>query len=248
MPSEVRLIERANALRRNLQRKVRQVGVMHALGHGARKLASRLVGRPTASQIAQRDPFDETYGTDTAMMVSVGAIDIDESRLAHSNRYEAVVPESFAEMMGCLPITHNEFVFLDIGSGKGRALLLASMFPFKEIVGVELSASLTAIARNNIRIFDDPRMKCRSIRVESGDGGAYLPAPVDTILYLYNPFDGHVMQPLVNTLQRWLVESRQRLYVAYQVPVCRALFDRAPAFELVHTAQRFLIYRGCVTA
>jgi SAM-dependent methyltransferase len=218
--------------------------VIHALAHAAKRLASRLVGRPSASQIAERDPFDDTYGTDTARIVSVGALDIDDSRLAHSNRYEAVVPEMFVEIMASLPIVHKEFVFIDIGSGKGRALLLASRFPFAQIIGIELSASLTAIAANNIRIFDDPKMQCRAIRAECADGGAYIPAPVDTVLYLNNPFDEQVMQPLVNTLQNWLTGSRRRLYVIYQRPLCRAVFDHSPAFELVHTAQRYLIYRG----
>lgn len=248
MPSEVRLIERANALRRDLQRKVRQVGMLRALGHGARKLASRLVCRPSASQIAERDPFDETYGTDTARIVSVGALDIEDSRLAHSNRYEAVMPEAFAEIMASLQIVHREFVFIDIGSGKGRALLLASRFAFAQIIGVELSASLTAIAENNIRVFNDPQMKCRAIRAECADGGTYLPASVDTILYLNNPFDQQVMQPLVDTLQGWLAQSKRRLYVIYQRPLCRSLFDGSPAFELMHSAQRFLIYRGRAAA
>ena len=43
------------------------------------------------------------------------------------------------EILADLGIYYPDCVFLDLGAGKGRALLLASQFPFKRIVGVEFS-------------------------------------------------------------------------------------------------------------
>ncbi len=41
-------------------------------------------------------------------------------------------------MMAALPIEFNQFTFIDLGSGKGRTLLMASDFPFRKILGVEI--------------------------------------------------------------------------------------------------------------
>jgi len=61
--------------------------------------------------------------------------------LFHS-AYQPTDPALFREMMASLPIEFNEFTFVDLGSGKGRTLLMASEYPFKKIVGVELIADL----------------------------------------------------------------------------------------------------------
>ena len=41
-------------------------------------------------------------------------------------------------------------VFLDVGAGKGRAMLVASEYPFLRVEGVELNPKLADIARRNI--------------------------------------------------------------------------------------------------
>jgi len=41
-----------------------------------------------------------------------------------------------------LSINHSEFTFIDFGSGKGRVLFLASEYPYKKIIGVELARML----------------------------------------------------------------------------------------------------------
>ena len=45
----------------------------------------------------------------------------------------------------------RQFTFVDIGSGKGRTLLMASQFPFRKIVGVELIAELHQRDQENLR-------------------------------------------------------------------------------------------------
>src|SRR5579872_1324030 len=57
-------------------------------------------------------------------------------------RYQAVEPNSFMNAVGSLDIDVAEFRFVDIGCGKGRALILARDLGFKSIIGVEISQSL----------------------------------------------------------------------------------------------------------
>jgi len=48
-----------------------------------------------------------------------------------------------------LDVDHANFTFIDFGSGKGRVLLLAARYPFKEVVGIEFSKELNDIALLN---------------------------------------------------------------------------------------------------
>ena len=57
-----------------------------------------------------------------------------------------LVIDQWQQTLAETPHGIQDYTFLDIGSGKGRVLMLASDAPFRHIVGVELSPALTAIA------------------------------------------------------------------------------------------------------
>jgi hypothetical protein len=133
-------------LRRQLIREVQRAGVIGNVKHADAD-----------------DPFDCSYGTDTAVIVRVGGLAIPDGKPEHTNPYEAVMPGVVDAMIRELGIAYEKFFFEDIGAGKGRALLLASRFPFEGVLSIELSERLTLMALDNIRIFKDERQKCRSI-------------------------------------------------------------------------------------
>ena len=68
--------------------------------------------------------------------------------------YQPTEPALFHEMLASLrsiaTIDLREFIFIDIGSGKGRALLMAADYPFRRIVGVELLPELHRVSKENI--------------------------------------------------------------------------------------------------
>ena len=66
--------------------------------------------------------------------------------------YQPTEPTLFREMIESLmqvtpKINLSEFTFIDIGSGKGRALLMASQYPFQRILGIELLPELHRVAK-----------------------------------------------------------------------------------------------------
>lgn len=232
-----------DVLRRDTLRKVQQIGVPQTLIHGVRKLL-RVFKENISPKKLDADSFDKKYGTDTAQIISVGALDIPDQQLEHSNRYEAVVPEAFNAILDDLPVVHANYVFVDIGSGKGRALLLASRLPFKEIVGVEISAALTDIAIGNISIFKDADQRCRNIHPVCMDGTIYEPPSGDTILYLNNPFDGEVMRSLMINVEKSLHAAPRKIFVIYQRPLHRAVWDASAAFRRIRSTERYIVYES----
>jgi hypothetical protein len=78
--------------------------------------------------------------------------------------YLPIRPPTARRVVRSLPIeNYSDYTFIDIGSSKGRMLLLASEFPFRKIVGVEMREDLHAQALENVRRFRQPNMKCSQI-------------------------------------------------------------------------------------
>src|SRR3712207_2275466 len=84
--------------------------------------------------------FDRRNGVRTAGCVSLRELGVEGRSVAEGNHYEAVDPRLFRKVVGSLKIRHEDFVFVDFGSGMGRAILLAAEFPFRKVVGVEFSS------------------------------------------------------------------------------------------------------------
>jgi hypothetical protein len=131
-----------------------------------------------------------------------------------------------------------------VGSGKRRALLLASQFSFKEIIGVELSPSLHRIAYSNIQIYRDDFQRCRKIRSICGDAAKYQIPPEKAVFYLFNPFDEEVMHMVLSNIEKSLHRVPREIYVIYLKPLHRDVLDQAKFLKAVSQSDRYVIYAG----
>jgi methylase of polypeptide subunit release factors len=59
-------------------------------------------------------------------------------------------PDELANAVASLDVEHKDFTFIDLGSGKGRALVLALSYPFRRVVGVEFALELHRVAEANL--------------------------------------------------------------------------------------------------
>ena len=82
---------------------------------------------------------------------------IQSSDLRLSLPFEPVREHIFRKAMQLVTVRHSEYVFVDIGAGKGFALLVAAEHPFKRVMGIEFSESLARIARENIQTYSNER-------------------------------------------------------------------------------------------
>src|SRR5262245_41760695 len=108
--------------------------------------------RERAQRARAEAEFDRRYGVDTAASNPPG-----NHRLTlrlKSGSYQAVDPRvDFADLLRPLIRSFKDFVFVDLGSGKGRAVMLASRLPFREVMGFEFSQNLHKTAVKNIRLW-----------------------------------------------------------------------------------------------
>lgn len=226
---------------RDFLRKLRQVGFWRTVA-----FATGVIIRPLSPAyrrfLNQDRTFDLKYGTDTAGDISVGSMDIPDELQHHVHKYQGITAKTFNSLLSHLSIDFSKFVFIDIGSGKGRALLLASTFPFRRIIGVELSFTLTEVARANVRTYRDPLQKCRDIECICSDAtGFHIPLG-NTLFYLFNPFDGAIMQKFVNNLEQSLQQQPRDIILVYHMALHPEALDRCGYLEKVKDGGNFLIY------
>jgi len=194
---------------------------------------ARHLGNYTFSKGKVVDPFDQQYGIDTSGLVSLNSLDM----LQHPNAVYAgpYAPSSVSQvrtLIEKLDIEIDRFIFIDFGSGKGRVLLVAAQFPFREVIGVEFSRQLHEIALRNIARFPKDQLHCRSIRSILDDATAFVLPPSDLVCYLYNSFESKVLTSVVQRLAAH-AGNGYRIIVIYVNPVHREVFDQSGVFTVI---------------
>jgi hypothetical protein len=149
---------------------------------------------------AERD-FDARHGVDTAGQIELSQLAIDSPDVEHGVQYQPVRVDVFRASMNRLHFPLEERAFVDYGSGKGKALLLASELPFKRAVGVEFSPELHRAAERNIAAFRSRRQRCADVRSVCLDAAEFEVPRDDLVLYFYNPFAGPVMNRVLERVR-----------------------------------------------
>ena len=118
--------------------------------------------------------------------------------------YEPLAYRCIKKALALIESTPKD-VFLDYGSGKGRAVLVAARQPFRRVIGVELLEKLCEIARANIERTRG-KLICQRVEVIAADATEFAVPNDVTVIYLYNPFWGDVM----TDVQQQILESLRR--------------------------------------
>lgn len=225
------LIEKPNVTVRpaSALQKLLQVFKQRGLTGGARHLGAKASDRlkryrPSSIQWrrarALRDAeFDRRHGVDTGGSRRIVTLTISGENHSHGVDYLGVEVTEFQRGFEQLRIRHEDFVFVDLGSGKGRALLLASEFPFRKIVGVEFAQELHGIAESNIARYASPTQRCGNFELHCVDAATYEFPQENQVIFLYNPFRQELMDKVAARAQAAWSRHHKRIFVVYLNPV-----------------------------
>lgn len=214
---------------RKINQKLHEVGISGTLKLAAERI--RYEYRVYKWKKGEQD-FDRKFKTNT---LYTREEDTDARPDGRTDRlgYDPTSADTFQKALDSLRIPLEEFSFIDLGSGKGRVLLIASEFPFKRIVGVEYSPELHAIALNNIAVYKNRSQKCFSIESVCTDATVF-PIPVEKlVVYLFNPFTDEILAPVLANLEASLARHPRQIYIVYAHPLYRRVIDASGFFELV---------------
>jgi SAM-dependent methyltransferase len=159
--------------------------------------------------------------------------------------YQPTEPALFHKMLSCLTATakfdFREFTFIDIGSGKGRALLMAADYPFRRIFGIELLPELHRVARENIGKYKSDSQKCFAIDCLLADASEFTFPQEPTVLYLFNPLPESGLARMMGNLERSLREQPRAVFVLYHNPLLERVLTRNAAFRRIAGTNQFSI-------
>jgi SAM-dependent methyltransferase len=175
----------------------------------------------------KQHPCDRAHGVRTSGMLPGFLLRPGEPMDVPTTIYSAAQPSIIRQALATIPDPQHCH-FLDLGCGKGRPLLVATEFHFAAIIGVELSPTLSRIARRNADVFSRVHPDRGPIVVVVGDALVHeLPAE-KLVIFLYNPFHRPLIAQLLRRLESSLETISRELYIVYYNPSGPTCSTRQP--------------------
>lgn len=189
-----------------------------------------------------RHPFDLEFGVRTSGLVAGCNLSTGHRHDRHATAYYAVAPSVFRSILAhwrrCRPIAPlDEFTFIDLGAGMGRALLLAAEYRFRAVIGVELHPTLARIARKNLALWRAAGRARSPMQVVCCDATEFELPPGPCVAFLFNPFGAPVLRHMLRNWSRALAGREAQLDLLYVNNEQEHVLERQPGFARVFAGE-----------
>lgn len=232
----------ARALRRHVRDSVRQYGLPRTLLQLSEALLRFLreltPGRRRASYGDLDYDFDNLVDTTRANV----SFSTQLTAALTGHQYFPTEPWLFAEMMQALPIEFNQYTFIDIGSGKGRVLLMAAKYGFSSVVGVEFLPVLHRVAAENIAKFMHEHRFGVEIQNLCMDARDYVFPVSPLVIYFFNPFPLPVLKGVLKNLRTSCELHRRPVHVMYRYPEFAAELEEEEWLSKIAETEQWIVY------
>jgi hypothetical protein len=187
----------------------------------------------------------EGWWFDLTRRVHTGVAHESPGSVADFFPYLPTRPSKVRKILRDLPIhTYREYSFIDLGSGKGRVLLVAAERTFHLIQGVEYDAALHQQAEQNIRRYSESKKPGARIESQNMNAMDYSFPPGNLVVFLFNPFGPRVLNRVLGNLVASLESSPRTIFLALANPVPTAVVSRMERFHLYKQTRGYHIYRA----
>lgn len=167
------------------------------------------------------EEYDREHNVDTVRTRNNEfSADVDSENWSEGTGYAASPASTVRRAIEMLPIDFSKYVFIDLGSGKARAPLVATEYPFKASIGVEYAPDLHEVAAKNVETYTSSNRKCDDLRVYCHDATTYDLPHDPLVIYFGHPFGGEVLDGLLANLARSLEEAPREVFLIYYDPIC----------------------------
>ncbi len=204
-----------------------------------------LLAPPAAAPVTH--PFDAQNGVDTGGLIFGEQLDVSRNNTRTGAKraptpeaywataYYGIAPSVFTAALERLALSWPRYTFLDVGCGKGRALMLATRFPFHAVVGVELSPELARVAARNLQHFQAAQPQSAPATVLCADATEMTFPAGPLVLSLYHPFAAPVMRRFLAGLHASLTENPREAWILYTNPELHPLLSAQPWLQTAWT-------------
>ncbi|MBS1852692.1 MAG: class I SAM-dependent methyltransferase [Acidobacteria bacterium] len=156
--------------------------------------------------------------------------------------YQPTEPEAFHAMLSAVDLDLSRLTFLDLGSGKGRTLLMAADYPFRRVMGVELLPALHRIAQENIEKYQAESQKCFTLEAICCDAREFVFPPEPLLVYLFNPLPELALRKVVANLERSLAEHPRAVCVLYHNALLEHVVAESKLLHKAVDAENYALY------
>ena len=183
--------------------------------------------------------------TTTRGMVGNEAV-VGASAGADGHVYQPVPLRKFRRILAAASLRPEDASFLDLGAGRGRALLLAAEAGFRHVVGIELDPVLAADARRNLA--RHARRRATAVRAGTTSSvlcqdaaDVVLPAgPV--LVFVYNSFGPRTLRWVLERIEDSVRTDPRTVQLAYHNPVHADVVEARPAFVRTAGGRDWALY------
>jgi SAM-dependent methyltransferase len=194
-----------------------------------------LLPRMSRKEGYTQHPFDAKHGVQTSGLIPGRFLKTGHTHDRHSTAYFGVAPSVFHALLGRWLKTNpsaaiRQFTFIDLGAGMGRAILLASGYPFRKVIGIELNPALARIASQNLTIWHPAGRAPAPTQIKCGDALDARHPKGPCLVFLFNPFGSSVMRRLLRRWARIFAKRPGQLDLLYVNPEQGHLIERERGF------------------
>ncbi|MEM6814873.1 MAG: class I SAM-dependent methyltransferase [Bacteroidota bacterium] len=188
------------------------------------------------------DGFDNKFGTITGVIKEQYLLNeiISLERFENSARYHPTPVKSMRLALHSLKqdnVNYSKSIFIDVGSGMGRNLLIASEYQFQEIIGIEISKELHKIAKKNIVVYENENQKCKNINTYCMDILDFaIPTYECIVLYFWEPFGQVVFNKFYQKILESICTEKQKIVLVFLGNVF-SIVKESKEFSLIKTIE-----------
>ena len=158
------------------------------------------------------------YNINTIKRVSLSNLTISDGDKTKSSPYEALnyfILENLLDNF--CKLFPNEKNLVDAGSGKGRIMVAAAHYGFKNITGVDFAKELCEAAEKNINKIK-PKFPGTTFTVHCKDILNYQINADDNVFFLFNPFNKEIMEKFSERIDQSVKKYPRTIYFIYANP------------------------------
>lgn len=192
----------------------------HAREDGARKTIAKAAFVPIrwcgwGRAWLVRQIFDRQHGLRTNGHVSLDELAREGLPVEDSHSHLPTPMNVLPDVLSRLDIDYGASTFIDLGSGKGAAILAAAEMKFRRIIGVEFSRDLHATAVENVRKYRQHRAVHGDIELLNMDAREFEFLETDLVIYAFNPFEANLLNEVIERLALSYDVAPRKIFLIY---------------------------------
>lgn len=157
------------------------------------------------------------YGSNTFAPVELKNLTIVKGDTKKASRYEAVSFYMLEKLFNAFRKISDRNAIIDLGCGKGRMMMVAPHFGFRDITGIDFAKEVCEQARTNMnkKKKQFPQIKWKVLNQNVED---YEIEPKDSVFFMFNPFNYSVLKNFLKKLDISCDQFPRTIYFLYASP------------------------------